>query len=90
MRTAQKAKRRPQPPAVDSEVPVEARLLSKAEVLERVGRTYPTIWSWMQQGKFPRARDLGGTRPAWLESEVEAWINNLPVRRLKGDDDAAA
>jgi predicted DNA-binding transcriptional regulator AlpA len=88
MRT-QKINRRPRPPAVDSEVPVEARLLSKAEVLERVGRTYPTIWLWERQGKFPRARNLAG-RPAWLESEIEDWINALPVRRLKGDDDAAA
>jgi prophage regulatory protein len=65
----------------------EIRLLSKAEVLERVGRTFPTIWAWMRAGKFPRARDLGG-RPAWLESEVEAWIAALPIRRFKGDDAA--
>lgn len=67
----------------------EVRLLSKAEVLERVGRTFPTIWSWMRAGKFPRARDLGG-RPAWLESAIDGWIAALPVRRLKGDDDNAA
>jgi predicted DNA-binding transcriptional regulator AlpA len=66
----------------------EVRLLTKAEVLERVGRTFPTIWAWMRAGKFPRARDLGG-RPAWVESEVEAWIAALPIRRFKGDDDAA-
>jgi predicted DNA-binding transcriptional regulator AlpA len=71
-------------PNISKREPPEVRLLSKAEVLERVGRTFPTIWTWMQQGKFPRARDLGG-RPAWLESEIEAWINNLPVRKLKGD-----
>jgi predicted DNA-binding transcriptional regulator AlpA len=65
---------------------VEQRLLAKAEVLERVGRTFPTLWLWMQQKKFPRARDLNG-RPAWLESEVEDWIKALPVRRLKGDGD---
>ena len=34
------------------------RLLSKAEVLERVGVTYQTIWRWMVAGTFPRARRL--------------------------------
>jgi len=61
-----------------------ARLLSKAEVVERVGLTYPTIWKWMRGGKFPRARELGG-KIAWLESDVERWINGLPVTKLKGD-----
>jgi predicted DNA-binding transcriptional regulator AlpA len=57
-------------------------LLSKAEVLKRVGRTFPTIWAWMLAGKFPPARDLGG-RPAWLETEINDWIKNLPIRRYK-------
>lgn len=61
------------------------RLLSKAEVLERVGRTFPTIWQWMREGRFPPARDLGG-RPAWVESEVTEWIKALPIRKLKEYD----
>jgi predicted DNA-binding transcriptional regulator AlpA len=60
------------------------RLLSKPEVLEKIGVSYPCLWSWMRQGKFPRSRDLGG-RIAWLESEINDWIANLPVRKLKGD-----
>lgn len=65
-------------------LPSPARLISKPEVLERVGVTYPTIWAWMRQGKFPRSRELGG-KIAWIESEVNEWIANRPVRRLKGD-----
>ena len=60
------------------------RLISKPEVLDRVGVTYPTIWAWMREGKFPRSRQLGG-KAAWVESEIEKWIKDLPVRRLKGD-----
>ena len=63
-----------------------ARLLSKAEVLDRLGVTYPTVWQWMREGRFPRCRVLGG-KSAWVESEVEEWIAALPVRRLKGDAD---
>jgi predicted DNA-binding transcriptional regulator AlpA len=65
------------------------RLISKPEVLDRVGVTYPTLWSWMREGKFPRSRQLGG-KAAWVESEIEAWITALPVRRLKGDGERAA
>jgi predicted DNA-binding transcriptional regulator AlpA len=60
------------------------RLISKAEVCDKVGKTFPTIWLWMRQGRFPRARDLGG-KPAWIESEVEAWITGLPKREYMGD-----
>jgi predicted DNA-binding transcriptional regulator AlpA len=64
--------------------PPPVRLLNRKQVLERVGVTYPTLWTWMQQDRFPRARELG-RRIAWLESEVEAWINALPLRQFKGD-----
>ena len=58
------------------------RLLSRGEVLERVGLSYPTIWQWMREGRFPASRSLGG-KVCWLESEVNAWIAALPVRQLK-------
>jgi len=64
---------------------VEVRLLSKAEVLERVGVTFPTIWKWQQEGKFPRSRELGG-KVAWFEHEVTEWILARPVSCLKCDD----
>ena len=60
----------------------EAKLLSKAAVLEITGRTFPTIWSWMRAGKFPSARDLNG-RPVWIRSEIDRYINNLPKRAYK-------
>jgi predicted DNA-binding transcriptional regulator AlpA len=42
----------------------------------------------MQQGLFPRSRSLG-TKVVWLESEVDEFIAGLPIRRLKGDPEAA-
>ena len=64
-----------------------ARLISKIEVCDRVGVTFPTLWAWMRAGNFPRARILGG-RTCWLKSEINAWIENRPIRRLKGDPEA--
>ena len=60
------------------------QLLMKHEVVAITGMTFPTLWLWMRQGKFPRSRIVGG-KSAWLASEVEAWIAALPVRKLKGD-----
>ena len=63
---------------------VDARLVSRDEVLVRTGMSYPTLWAWMREGKFPRSRDVGG-RAMWLASDIEAWIVNRPLRKLKGD-----
>jgi predicted DNA-binding transcriptional regulator AlpA len=60
------------------------RLLSKNEVLEIVGVTYPSIWSWMRAGAFPRSRIVGG-RSMWRSDEIAEWLAGLPVRPLKGD-----
>jgi len=62
------------------------RLLSKRRVLARI--PVPTPWTWMRAGKFPRAKDIGG-KSVWLASEVEEWIAALPLRKLKGDEEAA-
>jgi len=71
-------------PAAQVESASQVRLISKPEVLDRVGVTYPTLWAWMRAGTFPRSRELGG-KAAWIESEINEWITNRPVRRLKGD-----
>ena len=65
------------------EIPEEVRLISRKEVLRRVGLSYPTIWGWMRTETFPRGRNVGG-KVAWIESEVSAWIKARPVNKLKG------
>jgi len=60
------------------------RLLSKREVLAIANVSYPTLWSWMRQGTFPRSRVVGG-KSMWLSTDIEAWLATLPVRKLKGD-----
>src|SRR5215510_12923596 len=61
------------------------RLLDKAQVCAITNVTYPTLWTWMRSGRFPRARIVGG-KSMWLSDEVEAWLATLPVRPLKGDE----
>jgi predicted DNA-binding transcriptional regulator AlpA len=65
---------------------VPQRLIDKTELLKRVPVSFPTIWAWMRDGNFPRARNIGG-KSAWLEAEVEAWIIHRPVTPIKGDNE---
>ena len=48
-------------------------LLGKGQVLAITNVTFPTVWTWMRAGKFPRARVVGG-RSMWLSTEIEAWL----------------
>ena len=59
-------------------------LLAKRDVLAITHVTFPTVWSWMRVGKFPRARIVGG-KSMWLSTDIETWLAALPVRQLKGD-----
>jgi predicted DNA-binding transcriptional regulator AlpA len=69
---------------------VEVRLISRKEVLDRVGVTYPMIWTWMMEGTFPRSRDMGNRKTGWVEAEVNAWILALPIRPLKSEKQKVA
>jgi predicted DNA-binding transcriptional regulator AlpA len=62
--------------------PRPTQYIFKAEVLQRVGYTFPTVWRWMREGTFPMSFDIG-SKTAWLESEVEAWLRNRPRSQLK-------
>ena|SRR5262245_20271454 len=66
---------------------VAERLVHKKELLERTGRSYSHICQLMKQGKFPKPRDFNG-RPAWRNSDINAWINNMPERLVRGDPGA--
>jgi prophage regulatory protein len=50
------------------------RFLRLAEVRNRVGYGRATIYRLMAAGQFPRAYSLGARAVAWLESEIDAWI----------------
>jgi predicted DNA-binding transcriptional regulator AlpA len=65
------------------------RLIDRAEVLSRIPVTFPTIWGWMREGKFPLSRNIGG-RVGWIESEVDEWIAGLPQQKYKKPDQRRA
>lgn len=50
------------------------RLLTRFEVCDRTALSYSTIWRLEREGDFPARRRISANRVAWVESEVERWI----------------
>lgn len=64
------------------------KVLRQPEVVKRVSLSAVTIWRKERRGEFPRRRRLGANSVGWLESEVSAWMEDLPLAD-DGADDAA-
>ena len=50
------------------------RFLRLKEVIKRTGYQRSNIYLLMSQGQFPKSVSIGGRAVAWLESEVDSWI----------------
>jgi prophage regulatory protein len=59
------------------------RFLRLPEVSHRTGVSEPRIYSLMADGAFPRPVTLGANSRAWIELEVDAWIEE----RIKARDE---
>ena len=57
--------------------------LSKAQVLQKIPVTAPTLWAWVRAGKFPRPRIISQNKTVWLQSEVHEWMQSRPLRNYK-------
>jgi predicted DNA-binding transcriptional regulator AlpA len=67
--------------------PTGRKVLSRQELLRRIPYSYAHIYKLMRQNRFPRAREMHG-RSVWYEDEIDAFLNNLPMRQYKGQIDA--
>lgn len=50
------------------------KLLRKKDVLAATGFENSTLYKYISEGGFPKPVSLGERAVAWVESEVEAWI----------------
>lgn len=82
------------PNALSEHVTALRPVMSKVEVLEVTGLSYPTIWAAMRRGEFPMSVRLLSAKVAWYRDEVAAWLESRPRSQLKplaknGGNDAA-
>jgi prophage regulatory protein len=62
----------------------KARLLRLPEVLSRTGLSRSGLYERMKNGGFPKKvkLDPNGTMVAWIEEEVDEWINQRIRHRV--------
>lgn len=51
-------------------------LLRLPVVMKRSGLARSTIYKKMADNTFPKQRSLGCRSVGWMESEIDAWVNN--------------
>ena len=57
------------------------RFLRLAEVQRRVPYSRSTIYQLINRGEFPRPISIGARAVAWLESDIDAWIEARVANR---------
>lgn len=56
-------------------------ILRRKQVEERTGLARSTIYQRIQDGTFPKPIHLGVRAVGWLESEIDAWFQQLIAQR---------
>lgn len=59
----------------------EIRLIRLTEVLHKTGLSKATLYRLMNGGDFPKNTTLGLRAVAWVESEVNQWIEQKLMKR---------
>ena len=73
---AEKEKSRGEVSRAGGLVRMPKRLLTMNQVLERVPVSRQQIYAWISKGSFPRQIRLSENRVAWLEEDIEKWIES--------------
>jgi prophage regulatory protein len=62
------------------------KLISFAELKPAKGITYGKVQIWRKEkrGEFPKRVRLGAARHGWIESEIDAWIEERARARDGG------
>ena len=60
--------------ALNIENTAKNRLIRRKEVQVKTGLGASSIYALMKQGKFPYPIHLSIRRVAWIESEIDSWV----------------
>jgi prophage regulatory protein len=60
---------------------MQTRLIRLSEVRKMTGLSKSGIYKYHLENHFPQSISLGGRSVAWVESEIEQWIENVVGQR---------
>ena len=61
----------------NKEVIMAKRLIRLKEVETKIGFKKSKIWVMIRNGEFPKPIKIGDRAVAWLESDIDAWIDKI-------------
>lgn len=64
------------------DTPKKEQFLRLSEVMARTGLSRSAIYLSISEGKFPHNISLSARSVAWLESEIDAWMQDRINQRL--------
>lgn len=62
--------------AAPSGIPLGKRLLRCPDVLAKVGKSKASLYKMIRVREFPAPIPISSSTVAWLEAEVDAWIQS--------------
>ena len=57
------------------------RLISIKEVIHKTSLGRSTIYKYLDAEAFPKSVSIGANRVAWLESEIDEWMEKKLAQR---------
>ena len=57
------------------------RLLSIKDTAARISVSRVTVWKMVKEGRFPKPVPVEGSRKAFVEGEIDAWIESRVAAR---------
>lgn len=57
-----------------------SRFVNVKEVIQRTSLSRTTIWRMVKKGEFPSQIKIGMIRVAWLDMDIENWMNDRKER----------
>ena len=58
-----------------ADLKIQNRMLRLNEVIAKTGLSRSTIYAMAKQGKFPKPITLGARAVAWVEADIDDWLN---------------
>jgi len=66
------------------------RLIDLLDIQERIGRKSTWIWNEIAHGRFPKPLPLKTSKNLWVESEIDAWLENFISRARQSQEGESA